>query len=72
MHGQHPVAGVKPSLLYYFTLYFTKEEGAASGEEKEYTIRDAVVAFKKMNAEFERSMAELKAEKWIPKGGTFI
>ena len=54
-----------------------KEEGAASGEEKEYTIRDAVVAFKKMNAEFERSMAESMAElqarmdrqveKWTPR-----
>ena len=63
-----------------------EEEGAASEEEKEPTIRDAVammknnmVAFKKMNAEFERSMAELKqasmdrqAEKWVPRGGTFI
>jgi len=60
-----------------------EEEGAASEEEKEPTIRDAVammknnmVAFKKMNAEFERSMAEMQAnwtvEKWIPKGGTFI
>ena len=53
-----------------------KEEGAASGEEKEYTTRDVMVAFKKMSAEFERSiersMAGLKAEKWIPKGGTFI
>ena len=54
-----------------------EEEGAASGEEKEYTIRDAVVAFKEMNAEFERSMAgtmaELQArmdrqvEKWTPR-----
>ena len=50
-----------------------KEEGAASGEEKEYTTRDVMVAFKKMNAEFERSMAELKTsmdwkvKEWLPR-----
>ena len=57
-----------------------EEEGAASEEEKEPTIRDAVammknnmVAFDKMNAEFERSMGELKTnmdwkvKEWSPR-----
>ena len=38
-----------------------EEEGAASGEEKEYTWKDVAVALKKRNAEFERSMAEMQA-----------
>jgi len=50
-----------------------EEEGAASGEEKEYTWRDVAVALKKRNAEFERSMAEMQAsmdrtvKKWPPR-----
>ena len=42
-----------------------KEEGAASGEEKDLTTRDVVVAIMKMNAEFERNMVELR-NKWLP------
>ena len=43
-----------------------KEEGAASGEEKDPTTRDIVVAIMKVNAEFERNMAELLRNKWLP------
>ena len=42
-----------------------KEEGAASGEEKDPTTRDIVVAIMKVNAELERNMAKLR-NKWLP------
>ena len=43
-----------------------EEEGSAAEEEEQRIIRDGVVALMKMNAELERSMAELK-EKWTPR-----
>ena len=45
-----------------------KEEGAASGEEKEYTIRDLVVMAKKM----QQASMDRQAEKWTPRGGKFL
>ena len=53
-----------------------KEEGAASGEEKEYTIRDVMVMMEKNNmaimAEMQQASVDRQAEKWTPRGGTFI
>ena len=47
-----------------------KEEGAASGEEKDFTTRDIVVTLMKRSAEIEkqleRSAAELSNSKWLP------
>ena len=47
-----------------------KEEGAASGEEKDFTTRDIVVTLIKRSAEIEkqleRSAAEMSNSKWLP------
>ena len=47
-----------------------KEEGAASGEEKEYTIRDVVVMVKNNIAimeEMQQASMDRQAEKWTPR-----